>query len=218
MSAFVYDLAQLIHGQKLAPVNILAHSLGGAIALRYAGIYPDKVGELIAIEGLGPSPKMIAERAERQRAGADARLDRAGARPRRPAAAPLRLDRGGAGADAGGEPAPHRGPGALPHRPRGHPERGRHLRLEVRQLRPLLLRRRPQPRRRWPSCGGRSPARPCWCTAQESWASNPAEDGRLGHFANARVSAYERAGHWVHHDRLDAFVAEARGFLSGGGP
>ena len=47
----------------------------------------------------------------------------------------------------------------------------------------------------------------------ESWASNPAKDGRLVHFADARVEEFERAGHWVHHDRLDDFLKEVRGFL-----
>src|SRR4051812_7478461 len=62
MSAYIYDLAQLIHQQSLVPVTIVAHSLGGNICLRYTGIYPDKVRKLVAIEGLGPSPKAIAER------------------------------------------------------------------------------------------------------------------------------------------------------------
>jgi len=38
---------------------------------------------------------------------------------------------------------------------------------------------------------------------KESWASNPAEDGRLQYFKTARVAAFEGAGHWVHHDRLE---------------
>ena len=62
MEGYIYDLAQLIDQQKLAPVTIMAHSLGGSIATRYAGIFPDKVKKLIAIEGLGPSPKVLAER------------------------------------------------------------------------------------------------------------------------------------------------------------
>ncbi|HYD08238.1 MAG TPA: alpha/beta hydrolase, partial [Reyranella sp.] len=62
MSAYIYDLAQLIHQQNLAPVTIVSHSLGGNICLRYTGIYPDSVHRLVAIEGLGPSPKVIAER------------------------------------------------------------------------------------------------------------------------------------------------------------
>ncbi len=62
MMNYIYDLAQLIHQQKLAPVTIVAHSLGGNIALRYTGLYPENVAKLVAIEGLGPSPKMLAER------------------------------------------------------------------------------------------------------------------------------------------------------------
>ena len=57
MANYIYDLAQLVHQQKLAPVSIIAHSLGGNIALRYAGIYPDTVRRLVAIEGLGPGPR-----------------------------------------------------------------------------------------------------------------------------------------------------------------
>ena len=42
-AAYVYDLAQLIHQQELAPVTIVAHSLGGNIAIRYTGVYPENV-------------------------------------------------------------------------------------------------------------------------------------------------------------------------------
>ena len=62
MAGYVYDMAQLVHQLKLAPATILAHSLGGNIALRYAGLYPANVARLIAIEGLGPSPRRMAER------------------------------------------------------------------------------------------------------------------------------------------------------------
>ena len=48
---------------------------------------------------------------------------------------------------------------------------------------------------------------------KESWASNPQEDGRARHFHNVRVVSVEGAGHWVHHDRLDAFIATLREFL-----
>src|SRR5271165_5394153 len=64
LAAYIYDLAQLIHQQELAPVTIVAHSLGGNIALRYTGTFPETVRKLVAIEGLGPSPKILAERAQ----------------------------------------------------------------------------------------------------------------------------------------------------------
>ena len=88
MSSYIYDLDQLIHQQGLAPVTIVAHSLGGNICLRYAGIFPDKVRKLVAIEGLGPSPKVIAERrkktmAERMREWVDEQRKLSGRLPRR---------------------------------------------------------------------------------------------------------------------------------------
>jgi pimeloyl-ACP methyl ester carboxylesterase len=49
---------------------------------------------------------------------------------------------------------------------------------------------------------------------KESWASNPEKDGSLKHFKDARVVEFERAGHWVHHDRLDDFLTEVRAFLA----
>ena len=48
---------------------------------------------------------------------------------------------------------------------------------------------------------------------KESWASNPENDGRLKHFKTAKVVEFDRAGHWVHHDRLDAFVDTVRSFI-----
>ena len=48
---------------------------------------------------------------------------------------------------------------------------------------------------------------------ENSWASNPADDGRIRHFSNAKVSLFDRAGHWLHHDRFDRFLAELEAFL-----
>ena len=49
---------------------------------------------------------------------------------------------------------------------------------------------------------------------KESWASNPAEDGRVAAFNHAKVVTIEKAGHWVHHDRLDEFLSLTRAFLA----
>ena len=50
---YVYDLAQLIYQLKLAPLQIIAHSLGGSVALRYAGVFPENIEKMIIIEGTG---------------------------------------------------------------------------------------------------------------------------------------------------------------------
>ena len=125
MAGYIYDLAQLIHGQRLAPVTIVAHSLGGNIALRYAGIYPETVARLVAIEGLGPLAAEAGRALHQDDRGADGRVDPRAAQSRGPAAPALRLDRGRLPPHAGGEPASLGRAGAASHRPRGEPERGR---------------------------------------------------------------------------------------------
>jgi pimeloyl-ACP methyl ester carboxylesterase len=48
---------------------------------------------------------------------------------------------------------------------------------------------------------------------RHSWASNPATDGRSGYFQNCTVTVFEDAGHCMHHDCRDEFVAATRRFL-----
>jgi pimeloyl-ACP methyl ester carboxylesterase len=50
-----------------------------------------------------------------------------------------------------------------------------------------------------------------------SWAGDPVEDGRIEAFGSARAVNIDEAGHWVHHDRLDAFLPAVREFLNGQG-
>ena len=52
MPEYILDVAQLIDVLALAPLRIMAHSLGAAVSLQYAGIFPEKVHKLVAIEGM----------------------------------------------------------------------------------------------------------------------------------------------------------------------
>ena len=42
---------------------------------------------------------------------------------------------------------------------------------------------------------------------------DPAVDSRAAAIRNRRVLKVAGAGHWVHHDRLDVFLAESKKFL-----
>jgi pimeloyl-ACP methyl ester carboxylesterase len=213
MAGYVYDLAQLIDQQRLAPVTIVAHSLGGNIALRYAGVYPEKVKALVSIEGLGPSPKALAERArqtivERMRKWIDLQHNLAGRLPRRYASI---------------EDAFRRMQAANKHL---SPEQARHLTQHgVNQNEDGTFSWKfDNYVRVWPPYDMQvEEVQQLWARitcptllvyGRESWASNPQEDGRARHFKNARVVSFEGAGHWVHHDRLDAFIDEMRAFLA----
>lgn len=212
MAGYVYDLAQLVHQQQLAPVTIIGHSLGGNIALRFAGIYPEQVRRLVAIEGLGPSPKVLAERrkkriAERMRTWIEEQRGLAGRLPRRYASI---------------EDAFKRMQEANKHL---SPEQARHLTHQgvnqnedgtyswkfdnyVRVWPPYDMTMEDVERLwSWIACPT------LLVYGKESWASNPLDDGRARHFAHAEVITFEKAGHWVHHDQLDAFLKRVRNFL-----
>ena len=212
MNAFLYDIAQLIHQQNLAPLRIVAHSMGGSIALRYAGVYSRNVEKLVAIEGLGRSPAMEAERAkrtpeERMRRWVEAERELAGRLPRRYASIDEALAR----------------------------MQGENKHLTPAQARYLTTHGVSQNedgtyswkfdnyvRSESPNDMSTADLHHLWSNiacptlliyGKESWASNPEKDGRIAHFQDARIETFEGAGHWVHHDQLDAFVEMVRGFL-----
>ena len=126
-AAYVYDLAQLIHQQELAPVTIVAHSLGGNIAIRYAGVYPDNGAPARRDRGARALAQADGRALRDPDRRAHAEMGRGAARAVRALAAPLCLDRGCAEAHAGGERAPLARAGAPPDPARRQPERRRHL-------------------------------------------------------------------------------------------
>ena len=211
--AYVYDLAQLIHQLELAPVTIVAHSLGGNISLRYAGLYPDNVRKLVAIEGLGPSPKQVAKRREKPfdehwREWIESKRKAASRQPRRYEsfeAALLRMrDENSYLTEAQAQHLTlhavmrnEDGTFSWKFDPHVHVWPPDDLSPEdVHQLWSQI------------TC----PTRLIY--GNDSWASNPEKDGRMKDFGdNVSLTSYDRAGHWVHHDRFDDFVKELKAFL-----
>jgi len=190
----------------------VAHSLGGNIALRYAGIYPETVAKLVSIEGVGPSPQQRAERsaktiAERMDEWIREQRNLAGRLPRRYASI---------------EDAFRRMQEENPHL---SAEQARHLTEHgvnqnedgtyswkfdnyVRVFPPYDMRAR--------DIGllySRITCPTLLLYGKESWSGNPAEDGRLEPFHNASVVGFDRAGHWLHHDRLEEFLKVLCDFL-----
>jgi pimeloyl-ACP methyl ester carboxylesterase len=210
--ANVYDLAQLIHQLNVGPVHIVAHSYGGNIALRYAGIYPEMVNKLVAIEGLGPSPKVLAERFaeapdKRMRDWIDGKRAAAGRVPRKYATLEDAYQRmKEENAYLSSEQARH-----LTIHGISQNEDGTYSWKFDNYFRVMTPYDMPQEEleKLWANI-----TCPTFLAyGEKSWASNPAEDGRAGHFRNATVKLYKDAGHWLHHDKLDEFVADLKAFL-----
>lgn len=82
---YVYDLFQLINQLGLHQVTLIGHSLGGAIVTLFAGVYPERVARLIAIEGIGlwSRSQLQVPAHEKIRGWVDANQQLASRRPRR---------------------------------------------------------------------------------------------------------------------------------------
>lgn len=212
MAAYVYDLAQLIHQQKLTPVTIVAHSLGGSIALRYAGIYPENVARLVVIEGMVRSNERELGRPEktidvRMREWIEAQRALSGRQPRRYASIEDALAR---------MQAENR---------HLSPERARHLTIHgisqnedgsyswkydnyARSIAPVDL-TADDLKLLW----GQIKCPTLLIHGRESWFPNPAETGQIKYIPGARAVSLENAGHWVQHDQHDRFLGEVQQFL-----
>ncbi len=210
---YVYDIAQLLHQRNHNPVTIIAHSLGGSIALIYTGLYPETVTKLVCIEGMGPPPEILEERISQP---IEKRLDNwvkdlrqvSGRIPRRYQSL---------------EDAYERMQTENPHLTE---TQARHLTIHgsyqnedgtyswkfdnyVRTLAPVGL-----PQAEQHTLYNRITCPTLLLRGLESWAADPAKDGRINHFQDARIANIENAGHWVHHDQLEKFVAITRAFLN----
>jgi pimeloyl-ACP methyl ester carboxylesterase len=212
MMDHVLDLTQLLEMLGEFPVAIVAHSLGGALSLMYAGLYPENVRKLVAIEGLGPPPQ-IAEKIrdrpvwQRAREWIESTRGLAARQPRRYdsiGAAAARMQK--ENSFLSGEQAEH-----LTRHAVARNEDGSYSWKFDNYTRPFYPLRPTEEETR--ALWGRIECPILHVLGSESWAGDPAADGRNEAFKNARSVTVDGAEHWVHHDRLDEFVRVVRGFL-----
>jgi pimeloyl-ACP methyl ester carboxylesterase len=207
---FVYDVAQLVHQQQLAPLRIVAHSLGGNIAMRYAGTFPADVERLVVIEGWGGivAAHERPDAPERMRGWIQAQRSLAARQARRYPTLDEAYQR------------------MLEANPHLSAEQARHLTIhganqnedgtyswkydnythasQVLDLSPADI------HALW-----RNISCPVLLVAgSESWTRSGSEPSELvAEFADARHVVVERAGHWVQHDQLDVFLDLVQDFL-----
>ncbi|AZI34894.1 alpha/beta hydrolase [Caenibius tardaugens NBRC 16725] len=211
-NAYVYDFAQLVHTLGYDKVTIVAHSLGGNITARFAGLYPEKVAKYVNIEGLGLTPQDLLDRkrlpmADLFREWIERKRGASGRAPRRYPTLEAAYRR------------------MIEENDYLTEEQARHLTVHGAsrnedgtfswKFDPYL--------NVWPfSDLTPEQIQSLWaaitCPTLLLWGKNsffpsPATDGRLDFFQNARLEEFENAGHWLHHDQFDRFMRELRGFL-----
>ncbi len=212
LNAMVYDFTQLVHTLGYDRVSIVAHSMGSLVTSRYAGLFPEKVRRFVDIEGLGPNLDFMARRTGEATGDRIRRwvLDKRTAAGRLPKKYPTLRDAY-----------------ARMHEVNKHltEERARHLTIHgasrnedgtwtwkfdphvhVTYFNDL-------PPEKVADLWEAITCPVLMMHGSDSFCSNPEEDGRIRHFQDARVISYANAGHWLHHDQFDRFIADLRAFL-----
>jgi pimeloyl-ACP methyl ester carboxylesterase len=210
---FVLDIANLIEALGEQEIFLVGHSLGGAISLMYSGIYPERVRKLVAIEGLGPPPALLAKLRDRppharMREWIEQMRGLAARQPRRyatieDAAARMREENEFLSDEQARHLTIHsvnrNEDGTFSWKFDNYVRSFAPYRFDVDDMRAL-----------WAQIACPT----LLVRGADSWASDPEQDGRIQPFRNARLVNVPKAGHWVHHDQLDAFLAAVRGFLA----
>jgi pimeloyl-ACP methyl ester carboxylesterase len=210
LAEHVLDLATLADIIKGFPLTIVGHSLGGVITLLYSGLYPDRVKKAVVIEGLGPPPNhrvhkpasdrlrdwIEAVRKLEQRtphsyatlAEAVARMKEANPFLSNEVAEHLTLH--GTNWNSDGSIIWKFDNYARPFPPYG---------TNIDDMKEVL---------------GHIECPTLLFWGRKSWAQDPEIDGRAAVIRNHRLVKVDNAGHWVHHDQFDLFMAETKKFLA----
>jgi pimeloyl-ACP methyl ester carboxylesterase len=187
---------------------MVGHSMGGMVALAYAGTVPDKVSHLVVLDGVVVFPAAqkapIHERMAKWMSQLDA-LDAREPRSYRTVA------------DAAAQMSAHN--------KRLTPELALHL--ATHGVRPNAdgtygwkfdpYQRAMAPHRLWPddhlALWSRITCPTLLLGADESFLGDPKANGVVSHFQHARAETIVGAGHWLHHDEPDEVLGLIRSFL-----
>jgi pimeloyl-ACP methyl ester carboxylesterase len=207
LTDFIFDLVELYRDLGFERASVIGHSMGGGVCSLFAGAFPEHLDRLILIEGLRPALLWPEAPHERIRLWVDQTV----ALSRRAPRAYESTDQ------------------ATARMREVNPV----LTLEqARHLTRYGLRRGEDGLWRWKYDNfirSRSPARLPREDVEILWRRiscptlliggdasgrpDPSKNGWLSMFQNATSVLVAGAGHWVHHDRLDEFLALARPFL-----
>lgn len=215
LTDFVADINQLVKQTTALEqkVTILCHSFGGSVGLYYAGTFPEKVEKIIAIEGLGPPPQFIQAmkkmKIEERMASWMDSIHKLSAR------APKKYESLEAAI-------------ARMHQENSHlsDEQARHLSIHglnqnedgtyswkfdnyLRIMSPVRTSQKDQD-----ALWARVTCPVLLLSGAKSWALAPDKDDRAKLFPNAQFHTFEKAGHWLHHDQLVAFLERSKAFLN----
>jgi len=206
----VLDLAEFIATLGEERLSIIAHSYGGVVAARYAGMYPSRIAKLVLVDSLGAAPHTLAEWEQigsvnrtrdwiEQRRAYDLEPPRLLASIDEAVTRMIKVNTRLTQAQA-----EHLASHGLHSTPSGYQWK---FDPRVSSFTPEDLSQNDI--QYWREIT----AQTLILFGNQSWKGDPSKDGRADHFNTSQVVGIEGAGHWIHHDQLDLFCAEVLKFL-----
>ncbi len=206
LSDYVYDVTRLVRAAGLEQACIAGHSMGGMIALVFAGTFPQRVTRLAILDGVtvlrGGARRPIHEKIARW----TEQLDKfAEARTRSLASIAEAAERMSAhNKRLTAEQAMH----LARHAVRANPDGSFSWKFDEYQAARAPYRLSLDD---YIGLWSRITCPTLLLYGNESFLPSP--EGAVRHFAQARAVTVPGAGHWLHHDKLDEVVALLREFL-----
>jgi pimeloyl-ACP methyl ester carboxylesterase len=210
---FPYHLLDMLEMVELlgpAPIHVVAHSFGGNVMARLAGIYPERIANIVFVDSLGPTPDNyrhwdVQGPVPRTRDWMAQRRDKKPLQPRYFS----NVEEGAARMRKTNPALSHAQ--ALHLATYGMRQTADGL---VWKFDPRVSMFAPEDFAVQGGAYWREITAPALILyGRKSWTSDPVEDGRAAFFRDARCVTFENAGHWIHHDELAAFLALLDEFL-----
>jgi pimeloyl-ACP methyl ester carboxylesterase len=210
LSEYVLDLSALLDIVGGFPVYLIGHSLGAAVVLQYAGVYPERVRKMVAIEGIAPPPGIRASRPAHER-----------------------LKRWIENIRDLEKRVPHKYPSLEAAYDRMHKantylsdDMAKHLTLFGSNWNAdgsLTWKFDNFVRAISPNAFNMKDSQEIWSQIQcpvlifrgaDSWTEDPNKTGRMRSIPNHRLVTVPKAGHWLHHDQTKLFIEKTRKFFA----
>lgn len=209
IAEYVLDLSALADIIGNFPIYFIGHSLGAAIVLQYAGVYPERARKVVAIEGIAPPPgvETPGPAHQRLRDWIEAMRDYEKRVPRRYPSLEAAYER------------MHK------ENPYLSNAMARHLTLFGSNWNAdgtLIWKFDNFVRAISPYGFNMDDSREIWNQIEcpvllyrglDSWTEDPYKEGRINSIRDHRLINVPHAGHWLHHDQPDLFIQETREFF-----
>lgn len=207
LTDFIYDLSQFLSEKGFVQAALIGHSMGGGVCSLFAGAFPEMVRRLVLIEGLRPAMLAPEPAHVRLRNWVEQTRDLSERQPkiyRSESEAMTRMK--DAHPSLSDEQVAH----LTRHGLRRTADGGLVWKFDnfIRLRAPSRL-----PPQEVEALWGRIECPALMIGGSASGRPDPAKNGWLSMFRNGRSEMIAGAGHWVHHDDLDAVVGLIRPFL-----